>query len=190
MKKSKLIVTIILGVLLVFTFSVLVSADSSARASVTVTIRIPVLQELTITSSDKNISVDKDGNKAIRTEIDLSNLESQSDLSIPDAINVKVSSNVGWHLLAKVENTYANFEANSPTQIEKPRINLKVSNPPSGAINYSQLSLTEGEERELAQGSPSMETSFSVDYRLGMGSSGISDLKGVGGDVVYTLMRL
>ena len=164
---------------------------ASASATVTVTIRIPVLQQLSITSNEGGVSAKEEGNNSIRTEIDISNLDSPSDLSIPEAIDVEVLSNVDWHLMAEFEGSYVNFANDDPSPSVDPRIELSV-NPSSPAdFSYSDLTLAEGDQQELAQGPPTNEAAFSVDYELKLESvEDLSNLSGVGGDVVYTLMEL
>ncbi len=178
---------ILFGLLLLM--AVTPSLQGGDMASVQVTVEFVDIQELAIESNIASVAVEKRGDTKTSTKIDLDNLQARSDLYLPDAIDVGITSSADWHLMARVEDTYVNPEARSSVS----QVNLAISDP-SGVegFSFNNLSLAEGEEGELARksGSTSIRTDFSVDYELELSSPDVSDLSSVGGEVIYTLMKL
>lgn len=182
---------IISGVLfcLLLTTTVTPTLLAGDMASVQATIRFVPIQELSIESNLPSVTVEKAGKTEKSTKIDLDNLKSKKDLYLPEAVDVMITSSANWHLLARVEDTYASPEAKASFF----RINLAISNPSSvQGVADRVLSLAEGEEGELAKrsGAIPIRTYFSVDYELELDPSNASKLSGVGGEIVYTLMKL
>lgn len=191
LKESRIILTLSVSALfcVLLTFPAFGSSPPSESDSVTITLHIPVIQELSMSAApgykDK-IRVQEETDTQARTTITLDGSSAgltEEEVLLDDALEVEILSNVNWQLVASVEARYLNYSGVQLSSNPQPNIwaradagsFVKLANLDKGIISGGGLFQRQG---------------FGISYRIGLPQKEGAEITGAGAEVLYTLMRL
>lgn len=195
--KIKRVIAVLPIVFLVFLIPVAYSYGSNP-VRITVTLHIPVIQRLTISSNYPSIiTVKNEGKDIARSSIDLEEDidlgQDDEEIKLPKAIDLDVLSNVDWKLLVSAENLVLSHTG----QAGPPVLDLMVraaNLPPGVTGGSSYVTVPFNVPAPFVEGTAfsivPAHKSFSVDYLLKLRQKDNVTVQGIKVDLVYTLMRL